>query len=122
TGYREPGGGTLLGPLKTFTGTLGSWLIARPPLSGNGGIYLNWNDFSIYMKVAGVTTWLVTAGLVITFFAARNRPRDSNIIVGASSFLLVFYGGFSIYRFVYDEMGPLDSRMMSGLYVPLVVL
>jgi len=34
----------------------------------------------------------------------------------------VFYGGFSIYRFVYDEMGPLDSRMMSGLYVPFVVL
>jgi len=122
TGYREPGGGTLLDPLKTFTGTLGSWLIARPPLSGNGGIYLNWNDFSIYMKVAGVTTWLVTAGLVTAFFAARNRPRDANIIVGASLFLFVFYGGFSIYRFVYDEMGPLDSRMMSGLYVPLVVM
>ena len=122
TGYREPGGGTLLEPLKTFTGTLGSWLIARPPLSGNGGIYLNWNDFSLYMKVAGVTTWLVTAGLVITFFAAQNHPRDANIIVGASLFLFVFYGGFSIYRFVYDEMGPLDSRMMSGLYVPLVVM
>jgi len=74
------------------------------------------------MKVAGVTTWLVTTGLATAFFAARNRPRDSNIIVGASLFLFVFYGGFSIYRFVYDEMSPLDSRMMSGLYVPLVVM
>jgi hypothetical protein len=27
-----------------------------------------------------------------------------------------------VYRFVYDEMGPLDSRMMSGLYVPLILM
>ena len=27
-----------------------------------------------------------------------------------------------MYRFVYHEMGPLDSRMMSGLYVPLILM
>ena len=122
TGYRVPGGGTLLDPLKTFTGTLGSWLLARPPLSGNGGIYLNWNDFSSYMKVAGGATWLAIVGSLIAFFATRNRSRDANIIVGATLLLVAFYGGFSIYRFVYDEMGPLDSRMMSGLYVPLILM
>ena len=43
-------------------------------------------------------------------------------MLSACVWLVVFYGGFSVYRFVYDEMGPLDSRMMSGLYVPMVIL
>jgi len=129
TGYREPGGGTLLDPLKTFTGTLGSWLIARPPLAGNGGIYLNWNDFSVYMKVAGVLVWVLLISLSLRYVIVRRAHRrnpiaqqhDSGVFV-ASLVLFVFYGAFSVYRFVYDEMGPLDSRMMSGLYVPLILM
>ena len=123
TGYREAGGGTLLDPLKTFTGTLGSWLLARPPLNGNGGIYLNWNDFSGYMKVAGVVVWVLLAVLITSyFFRSRHRGRGATIIMVASLLLFVSYGGFSMYRFVYHEMGPLDSRMMSGLYVPLILM
>jgi hypothetical protein len=129
TGYREPGGGTLLDPLKTFTGTLGSWLIARPPLAGNGGIYLNWNDFSAYMKVAGVLVWVLLISLSLRYVIVRRaQRRDSKVqqhyspVFVTSLVLFVFYGAFSVYRFVYDEMGPLDSRMMSGLYVPLILM
>ena len=122
TGYREPGGGTLLDPLKTFTGTLGSWLIARPPLNGDGGIYLTWSDFSAYMQVAGVLMWLLIVGSVVAFFVSKRRRRDENIVLGSSLLVFLFYGGFSVYRFVYDEMGPLDSRMMSGLYVPVILI
>lgn len=123
TGYREAGGGTLLDPLKTFTGTLGSWLLARPPLGGNGGIYLNWNDFSGYMKVAGVAMWILLAVLVSSYFLRpRQTTRGATTIMSACLLLFVSYGGFSVYRFVYHEMGPLDSRMMSGLYVPLILM
>ena len=123
TGYRVPGGGTYLDPFKTFTGTLGSWLIGRPPLNGNGGIYLNWNDFSAIMQVSGVVVWLVTVTSVVTYFFSRTaRHLPATTVVGACAWLFVFYGAFSIYRFVNDEMGPLDSRMMSGLYVPLVIM
>ena len=123
TGYREPGGGTLLDPLKTFTGTLGSWLIARPPLDGNGGIYLNWNDFSSYMQIAGVLMWVILIIVLAGFFLrAHQQSREAIVIVTACAFVFTFYSGFSVYRFVYHEMGPLDSRMMSGLYVPIVVM
>ena len=129
TGYREAGGGTLLDPLKTFTGTLGSWLIARPPLDGNGGIYLNWADFSSSMQLAGIVVWVLLILLVSTYFVkwlkqrgdSASPDRNTSVFL-ASAALFVFDGSFSVYRYVYDEMGPLDSRMMSGLYVPLVLM
>ena len=121
TGYREPGGGSLFEPLKTFTGTLGSWVIGRAPLDGNGGIYLNWNDHSVYMQGAGILLWLAISALSLGFFLSTSRTRNQNIIVSACIGLIVFYGAFSVYRFVYAEMGPLDSRMMIGLYVPIVI-
>lgn len=122
TGYREPGRGWYLDPLKTFTGTLGSWLIARPPLDGNGGIYLNWNDFSVTMKWAGVVLWMVLVLLLMTYVLSPRRTIESDIVLGTCFFVFLFYGAFSVYRYVNDEMGPLDSRMMSGLYVPLVLM
>ena len=125
TGYREAGGGTLLDPTRTLTGTLGSWLIARPPLSGNGGIYLNWNDFSSYMKFAGVVVWILLFVLLLGFglqFIRRKVPQSKATLVLALLWVFLLYVTFSIYRFVYHEMGPLDSRMMSGVYVPLILL
>ena len=123
TGYRVAGGGTLLDPLKTFTATLGSWLVGRAPLEGNGGIYLNWDDHSVFMQIGGVAMWGVLVAVLVAYFArVRRHPRETTIVIGACVWLVVFYGGFSVYRFVYDEMGPLDSRMMSGLYVPMVIL
>lgn len=123
TGYRQPGGGTLLDPLKTFTGTLGGWLIARPPLDGKGGIYLKWSDFSALMQVAGVVLWVVLVLVLVGFFIrAPQQRRDALIIVAACAFVFIVYSGFSVYRFVYHEMGPLDSRMMSGLYVPIILM
>ena len=129
TGYREAGGGTLLDPLKTFTGTLGSWLIARPPLDGNGGIYLNWADFSQAMQLAGIAVWVLLIVLISAYLMrwlkqrgdSASPDRNTSVFL-ASAALFGFYGAFSVYRYVYDEMGPLDSRMMSGLYVPLVLM
>jgi hypothetical protein len=122
TGYREPGGGTLLDPLKTFTGTLGSWLIARPPLGNGGGIYLNWNDFSPYMRIAGVLVWAFLLVALVGFVSRlRRQQHDAKIIIASCALIFLAYSGFSVYRFVYHEMGPLDSRMMSGLYVPIIV-
>ena len=75
------------------------------------------------MKVAGVVVWVLLAVLIASyFFRSRYRVRGATIIMSASLLLLVSYGGFSMYRFVYHEMGPLDSRMMSGLYVPLILM
>ena len=122
TGYREPGGGTLLDPLKTLTGTFGSWLIARPPLEGNGGIYLNWADFSVYMKTAGIALWILLIALIALLLVMRRGSANQRLLVGACLWLVLFYSAFSVYRFVYNEMGPLDSRMMSGLYAPLVIV
>ena len=42
TGARAPAGGSLIGPLKTFTATLGSWVTASPI---EGGVFLSWNDY-----------------------------------------------------------------------------
>ena len=122
TGYREPGCGTLLDPLRTLTGTLGSWLIARPPLGGNGGIYLNWADFSSYMKLAGIGVWVALIVLSVWFFVAQRDASPRVVVVAACLWVFVFYSSFSVYRFVYNEMGPLDSRMMSGVYVPLIIV
>ncbi len=120
TGYRVPGGGSLLGPVATFTGTLGSWVLGRPPLDGNGGIYLSWSDHSTATQVAGILAWVTIIPVVIgAFMLGRRHVGD---VVGVMILLVVAYSAFSIYRFVYHEMGPLDSRMMSGLYVPLLVV
>ena len=120
TGYRVPGGGTLLGPLATFTGTLGSWVLGRPPLDGNGGIYLSWSDHSAAMQTAGIVAWVAIIAIVIGAVALRKKYVGD--VIGVMILLVVAYSAFSVYRFVYHEMGPLDSRMMSGLYVPLLVI
>lgn len=124
TGYRVPGGGTLLGPLATFTGTLGSWVLGRPPLDGNGGIYLSWSDHSTAMQLTGILAWVVIVALVIGAFLVVRRTGEGirNDVAVVMTLLVVTYSAFSVYRFVYHEMGPLDSRMMSGLYVPLLVV
>ena len=41
TGARAPGGGSILGPLRTATATLGTWVLGRP---FEGGIYMAWAD------------------------------------------------------------------------------
>jgi hypothetical protein len=122
TGARVPGGGTLLSPLKTFTSTIGSWIIAKPV---EGGIYLSWDSYPQNTKVIGT---LFVAGffvLCIVYLVPklqqRQVPQDLNIFI-VSATVLFTYVAFSAYRFVHFELGPLDNRMMIPIYVPMVLI
>ena len=122
TGARQGAGGSYLGPIKTMLGTFGSWIIGRDPLNGNGGIYLNWNDYSTIMKIAGYFFGSIL--ILLVFFLIRSRKKNteaSNVGLGLF-FVSLFYVSFSVIRFVHLEIGPLDNRMMSGIYIPLVLV
>jgi hypothetical protein len=122
TGARQGAGGSYLGPIKTMLGTFGSWIVGRDPLDGNGGIYLNWNDYSTTMKVAGYFFGSIL--ILLVFFLIRSRKKNTEALtVGLGLFFVsLFYASFSVIRFVHLEIGPLDNRMMSGIYIPLVLV
>jgi hypothetical protein len=122
TGARTPAGGSLLNPLKTFTATLGSWVTASPV---EGGIYLSWNDYPSNTKILGVLIFITLAILLISYFFSRSRVENSesgsNVLLLSGSTALI-YIAFSAYRFVHFELGPLDNRMMTPIFVPLVLV
>ena len=122
TGARVPGGGTLLSPLKTFTSTIGSWIVAKPV---EGGIYLSWDSYPQNTKVIGtffvVIFFLLCIVYLVTMLRQRHVPQDFNIFI-VSATVLFTYVAFSAYRFVHFELGPLDNRMMIPIYVPMVLI
>ncbi|MFZ9059542.1 MAG: hypothetical protein ACO20J_08440 [Ilumatobacteraceae bacterium] len=122
TGARTPAGGSLLNPLKTFTATLGSWMTASPV---EGGIYLSWNDYPNNTKILGVLVLITVAILLIIYFLpqsrAENLKNSSNVLLLSGS-IAVIYVAFSAYRFVHFELGPLDNRMMTPIFVPLILI
>ena len=122
TGVRVPAGGTLLAPLKTFTSTIGSWIVAKPV---EGGIYLSWDSYPQNTKVFGVFFVVFFFGLCIFYLVPillqRHIPKDLNVFIVCAT-VLVAYVAFSAYRFVHFELGPLDNRMMIPIYVPMVLI
>ena len=122
TGARVPAGGTLLAPLKTFTSTIGSWIVAKPV---EGGIYLSWDSYPQNTKVIGVFFVVIFFGLCIFYLVPILLKRlvrpDLNIFIVTAT-VLVAYVAFSAYRFVHFELGPLDNRMMIPIYVPIVLI
>ena len=122
TGARQGAGGSYLGPIKTMLGTFGSWIVGRDPLNGNGGIYLNWNDYSTIMKVAGCFFGLILILLVFSLIRSRKNNIEASAVGLGLFFVSLFYVSFSVIRFVHLEIGPLDNRMMSGIYIPLVLV
>jgi hypothetical protein len=122
TGARQGAGGSYLGPIKTMLGTFGSWIVGRDPLNGNGGIYLNWNDYSTIMKVAGYFFGSILILLVFFLIRSRKKNIEASTVGLGLFFVSLFYVSFSIIRFVHLEIGPLDNRMMSGIYIPLVLV
>ena len=121
TGARNGAGGTYLQPIKTMTGTFGSWIVGHDPLDGNGGIYLNWNDYSAIMKIAGCIFVVLLVILIVYLFKSINQHEASAIGL-CLFFVSMFYISFSVIRFVHVEIGPLDNRMMSGVYIPLIIV
>jgi len=122
TGARTPGGGNLLGPLKTFTGTIGSWVTASPV---EGGIFLSWNDHPTNTKIFGVGAVVILIALLASYAITqfrRTKFMETSSILTLSLSISIFYIIFSAYRFVYLELGPLDNRMMIPIYVPLVLI
>jgi hypothetical protein len=122
TGARVPGGGTLLSPLKTFTSTIGSWIVAKPV---EGGIYLSWDSYPQNTKVIGalfvVIFFVLCCVYLVPMLRQRQVPQDFNIFF-VSATVLFTYVAFSAYRFVHFELGPLDNRMMIPIYVPMVLI
>ena len=122
TGARVPGGGSLLSPLKTFTSTIGSWVVASPV---EGGIYLSWDSYPQITKVTGVLSVVTFVLLCIFYLTSWLRRREAteglNIFI-VSAAVLFTYVAFSAYRFVHWELGPLDNRMMIPVYVPMVLM
>ena len=129
TGARAPGGGSLIEPLKTLTGTLGTWVLAKP---FEGGIYMSWADYPASAKFAGIAFLMSCACLsmiiAIKKFKAtkhadqdnRNNQNISLLILSAT--IAILYISFSAYRFVHFELGPLDNRMLIPIYVPVIIL
>lgn len=123
TGARAPGGGSLFDPLKTLTGTLGTWVLAKP---FEGGIYMSWSDYPASAKFAGslVVIIIVTLTLIIgvkKLKVARQNENNSDVLLVCVA-VVISYICFSAYRFVHWELGPLDNRMMIPIYVPIIVL
>ena len=122
TGARQGAGGSYFEPIKTMLGTFGSWIVGHDPLDGNAGIYLNSNDYSSIMKVAG---YLFSSLLVlIVLFLAKSDKRNQTAahVCFGLFFVSLFYMIFSVVRFVHLEIGPLDNRMMSGIFIPLMLV
>ena len=122
TGVRVPAGGTLLAPLKTFTSTIGSWIVAKPV---EGGIYLSWDSYPQNTKIIGalfiVIFFVLCIFYLVPILLLRHIPKDLDIFI-VSANVLFTYVAFSVYRFVHFELGPLDNRMMIPIYVPMVLI
>ena len=122
TGARQGAGGSYFEPIKTMLGTFGSWIVGHDPLDGNGGIYLNSNDYSTIMKVAGYLFGSLLV-LIVLFLAKSDKRNETTAHVCFGLFFVsLFYMIFSVVRFVHLEIGPLDNRMMSGIYIPLMLV
>ena len=122
TGARTGAGGSYIRPIKTMFGTFGSWVVGHDPLEGNGGIYLNWDDYSSLMKVFGCFFASSLILLVVYLIKSARQNSEAANVGLALFFVAIFYIAFSVIRFVHVEIGPLDNRMMSGIYIPLILI
>ena len=119
TGTRVPGGGSLAGPLRTATATLGTWVLGRP---FEGSIYMTWADYPASARAAGTAAAAVlVAGLAYAGVRTARTRRPEPLGVACAA-VVVAYVAFSAWRFVYAELGPLDNRMMIPVLPPLVLL
>ncbi|GBL21475.1 hypothetical protein EMGBS4_15350 [Acidimicrobiaceae bacterium] len=78
TGARAPGGGSLFDPLKTLTGTLGTWVIAKP---FEGGIYMSWSDYPASSKFAGSLFLIIFASLLAIITLKNSKTTRLRIKV-----------------------------------------
>ena len=122
TGARTGAGGSYLSPIKTMFGTFGSWIVGHDPLDGNGSIYLNWNDYTAVMKISGCLFVLLLVLLVLNLATSFRKMGEAATVGLGLFFISLFYIVFSVIRFVHVEIGPLDNRMMSGIYIPLILV
>ena len=122
TGARQGAGGSYFEPIKTMLGTFGSWIVGHDPLDGNAGIYLNSNDYSSIMKVAGYLFGSLLVLIVLFLAKSDKRNKTAAHVCFGLFFVSLFYMIFSVVRFVHLEIGPLDNRMMSGIFIPLMLV
>jgi hypothetical protein len=124
TGVRSSGGGKFVTAFLNGLGTIGTFFSAQP---FDAVVYDTWSNYPIAARVASV---LVVFSIIasITVLAVRSisfgKQHKQHVLI---TLLMLFsvissYFLFSAYRFVHWEYGRLDTRMMTPILVPFVLL
>ena len=124
TGVRSPGGGTFVTAFLNGIGTIGTFFSAQP---FDSVVYNTWNDYTIAARVASVLIVLsITASLIVLVIRSIGNQTQHQQHVLITLFMLSSvissYLLFSAYRFVHWEYGRLDTRMMTPILVPFVLM
>lgn len=122
TGARQAGGGTLFDAALNGAATLGGFASAQP---FDAMQWQQWSDYPFPARGAAVATLLLVAAGATGWLLARRRSDGHGVAlatVAAAGGTVAIYLAFSAWRFVNVELGLLDTRMMSPVLAPLVVV
>jgi len=124
TGARSAGGGTLMAAFLNGLGTIGTFFSAQP---FDSVIYDTWSNYPFAAQVASVLLAfsIITLLIVLAMKLSTHKTQPQKHVLIALLMLSSVIGSyllFSAYRFVHWEYGRLDTRMMTPILVPFVLL
>ena len=124
TGARSAGGGTLIAAFLNGLGTIGTFFSAQP---FDSVIYDTWSNYPFAARVASVLLALsiITLLIVLAMRLSTHKTQPQQHVLIALLMLSSVTGSyllFSAYRFVHWEYGRLDTRMMTPILVPFVLM
>ncbi len=124
TGARSAGGGTLIAAFLNGLGTIGTFFSAQP---FDSVIYDTWSNYPFAAQVASVLLAfsIITLLIVLAMRLSTHKTQPQQHVLIALLMLSSVTGSyllFSAYRFVHWEYGRLDTRMMTPILVPFVLM
>ena len=124
TGARSAGGGTLIAAFLNGLGTIGTFFSAQP---FDSVVYDTWSNYPFAARVASVLLVfsIITSLIVLAArLSSHKTQRKQHVLITLFmlSSVIGSYLLFSAYRFVHWEYGRLDTRMMTPILVPFVLL